>query len=286
MPSYTLIGKIGEGGMGVVYRALQLPLERPVAVKFLPASLMARPEALPRFMREVQICTRLSHPNIIKILDCGEMNGQPFYAMELLEAQTIRQLLKERGRIPVAQAVEIFHQVLEALEYCHREGLIHRDIKPHNIMVDGHNHATLMDFGLVKILDASGLTHSRQILGSPHYMSPEMLRGETVGSQADLFSLGTVVFEMLCGQKAFPGKNIRDIGRSILYGEPPGLSSLAPDCPPGLVKVIEGCMKRALEHRYQTTGEVLRDLNRFEAGGAPRGRTGETGDRPAPESPR
>lgn len=272
MAEYRIVDRIGQGGMGIVYRAMQEPLDRPVAVKILPSSLMAASgTAVPRFLREIQACTKLNHPNIIRIIDCGEMSGQPFFAMELLEAQTLREMLADNGPLPVSQAVEIFRQMLEALDYCHAQGVIHRDIKPHNIMIDHLNHATLMDFGLVKMLERSGITQSRRIVGSPNYMPPEMIQGKDVGTQADLWSLGCVIYELLAGERAFPGKVIRDIGLLILKSEPVPITSKRPDCPAGLAQVIDGCLKKEPHERYLRAEHVLKDLQRVESGRPPLG---------------
>ena len=255
--------------MGIVYRAIQRPLERLVAIKLLPSSLASDPRAISRFMLEMQACTLLVHPNIIRILDCGELEGQPFYAMELLEARTLRQLVTEQGPPSISLVLEIFHQVLEALAYCHAQGIIHRDIKPHNIMVDQHQHATLMDFGLVKILDRSGITLDRKILGTSSYLSPETLRGEKVGPPSDLFSLGAVVYELLTGEKAFPGKGIQESGQKILSADPIPVRKLREQCPPGLVEILDGCLKKNTSERYQSASDVLRDLTRVETGSRP-----------------
>lgn len=272
MAEYRIVDRIGQGGMGIVYRAVQEPLDRPVAVKILPSSLMASSgTAVPRFLREIQACTKLNHPNIIRIIDCGEMSGQPFFAMEFLEAQTLRELLADNGPLPVSQATEIFRQMLEALEYCHSQGVIHRDIKPHNIMVDAVNHATLMDFGLVKMLERSGITQSRRIVGSPNYMPPEMIQGKDVGVQADIWSLGCVIYELLAGERAFPGKVIRDIGLLILKSEPVPITSKRPDTPAGLAQVIAGCLKKEPHERYLRAEHVLKDLQRIESGRPPLG---------------
>jgi hypothetical protein len=268
---YRIVDRIGQGGMGIVYRAVQETRDRPVAIKILPSSLMTSGTAIPRFLREIQACTQLTHPNIIRILDSGEISGQPFYAMELLEAHTLREMLADNGPLPIGQVIEIFKQMLEALGYCHNEGLIHRDVKPHNIMVDHLNHATLMDFGLVKMLERSGITHSKRIVGSPNYMCPEMLQGADITSQADLWSLGCVIYELLTGERAFPGKAIRDIGSKILKEDPAPVPDRRPDCPIGLAQIVSGLLKKVPADRYFRAEHVLRDLARVEAGRPPLG---------------
>lgn len=272
--------------MGIVYRAVQEPLDRPVAIKILPSSLMTTGTAIPRFLREIQACTRLTHPNIIRILDSGEISGQPFYAMELLEAQTLREMLADNGPLPIGQVTEIVRQMLEALGYCHNEGLIHRDIKPHNIMVDHLNHATLMDFGLVKMLERSGITHSKRIVGSPNYMCPEMLQGQDITSQADIWSLGCVAYELITGERAFPGKAIRDIGGKILRDEPAPIPEKRPDCPVGLAQIVAGCLKKLPAERYLRAEHALKDLARVEAGRPPLGPSGAAQGESAPAVPR
>jgi len=200
---YRLERRVGEGGMAEVYLAHDELLDRPVAVKVLRQALAQDRVLRERFVREAQAAARLDHPHIVGVYDLGEWGGRPFLVMEWVEGPTLASLIRERGPLPVPLACELGAQIASALAYAHARGLIHRDVKPHNILLKaegGRWEAKLADFGLAKVLSATSLTLTQEVFGTPQYVAPEVVRGERVTPAADLYSLGVVLFEMLTGQ--------------------------------------------------------------------------------------
>ncbi|MBI4861460.1 MAG: serine/threonine protein kinase, partial [Candidatus Riflebacteria bacterium] len=204
MAEYKLINEIGRGAMGIVYTALQLPLERVVAVKLIRAVPAEDDELSKRFHLEMAACTKLVHPHIIKIFDSGVMDERLFFAMEYLaDAASLREILDREGALPVSRAVGITLQLLDAIGYCHERSFVHRDLKPSNLMIGRDDHVTLMDFGLVRDLNRTPVTAPGVVLGAPRYRSPEMLQSLAVGPEADLWGAGTILYELLTGRPAF-----------------------------------------------------------------------------------
>ena len=252
---YRVLNIIGGGGMGVVYRAEDLKLGRAVALKFLPEELGNDPRALERFSREARAVSSLDHPNICTIYEFGEHEGRPFMVMQLLEGQTLRDRLAE-GALPLEELLEIGIQVCEGLRAAHEKGIVHRDIKPANIFLTGKGVCKILDFGLVKVLEAGqeehvteaheessdALTRTGASMGTVGYMSPEQVRGEKLDARTDLFSFGLVLYEMATGQRAFSG---------------------ATAVPPKLGQVINKALEQDREQRYQHASEMHADLNRL-----------------------
>ncbi|MBI4861272.1 MAG: serine/threonine protein kinase [Candidatus Riflebacteria bacterium] len=256
MAVYKIIEKLGEGGMGVVYKALQSPLDREVALKVLQESARGQVAAVARFMREVQASTRVNHPNIIKILDYGELEGQLFYAMEYLPHGTLKDAL-DKGPLPIRRSVSIARQLLEALSCIHQAGLIHRDLKPANIMMDPEGHLTLMDFGLVKDTERTALTVKGNVVGTPTYLPPEAILGKPLDGRGDLFSSGVVLFELLTGKKPFRGETLQVLLKSIVQDRAPSVKSMRPDCPAWLAAVVEKLLEKSPAHRYPSARACL-----------------------------
>jgi serine/threonine-protein kinase len=265
---YTLEQKLGEGGMGVVYRASHSMLRRPTAVKLLPAE-KAGEYAVARFEREVQETARLTHPNTVTIYDYGRTpEGVFYYAMELLDGATLSEVVETGGPLPPARAVHILTQVAGALSEAHRAGLIHRDIKPANVMVceqGGHpDVAKVLDFGLVKDTAlgsrAPDLTQSHSITGTPQYMAPESIRApETADQRTDLYSLGAVGYYLLTASQVFAGKSVVEVCSGHLHGEPePPSQRLGAALPQELEQIILWCLEKQPEARPQSAAE-LRD---------------------------
>jgi eukaryotic-like serine/threonine-protein kinase len=260
---YRIEGKIGQGGMGIVYKAEDIKLRRPVALKFLPPHLVDSPELRERFLVEARAAAALSHPNICVIHEVGEASGQSFIAMEYVEGETLRERIK-KGRVGAEQALDLAIQVAAGLGEAHRKGVIHRDIKSANIMVTPEGQAKIMDFGLAKLQGGSVLTKSQTTMGTVPYMSPEQALGEHVDHRTDLWSLGVVLYEMLAGDLPFKGDTDLSVIHSIVHEEPKPLKALEPPVPVELKRVIERALRKKLETRYGSADEMLKDLRAYQ----------------------
>jgi serine/threonine protein kinase/tetratricopeptide (TPR) repeat protein len=277
---YRVVEKLGEGGMGVVYRAEDTTLGRAVALKFLPAEVSREAQALERFLREARAAAALNHPNICTIYEIGEHEGQRFIAMELLEGQTLRQRI---GGKPLSTnaLLDLGAQIAAALDTAHAKGVIHRDIKPANIFVTDSGHAKILDFGLAKQVprtrpesaaalaegptldDAPHLTSPGVAVGTIAYMSPEQTRGQDLDLRSDLFSFGAVLYEMATGRQAFDGSTSAVISHSILAEEPEPASKWNPNLPKGFDEILRRALEKDCELRYQSASGILADLKRL-----------------------
>ena len=257
MARFTLMGKIGEGGMGVVYRARQERLGREVAVKVLRAEMSRDADRRRRFEREVSACIRLAHPNIIKILDSGELDGKCYYIMELLtDGQTVEEQLRH-GPLPPPRAAEIAAQVLDALAYCHANHILHRDVKPGNVMLRAGGMVTLMDFGLVKDLDATTiLTQVGHSVGTPRYMAPEMFGGCDPTTAVDVWAAGCLLYEMLTARAPFDGQTLLEVATRISVGEYTPVSTLVEGVPEGADELLARFLAKEPEKRWPTAVEA------------------------------
>jgi serine/threonine-protein kinase len=256
---YEILEKIGQGGMGAVYKAFDPVLRRTVAVKVISAVLDSKPEIRERFFREAQSAGQLSHKNIIVIYDLGEDCGRPFLAMEYLTGAALSTRMTGGRRLSVRRAVDVMIQVCHALEYAHERGVVHRDVTPANIFVTDLDEVKILDFGLAHLV-ASELTRSETIMGTVNYMSPEQVRGERVDRRTDIFAAGVVLYELLSGRKAFEGDSFANTLFKVLESSPPSLQALDPQLPPRLVAVVDRALAKRREERYQTAGEMLREL--------------------------
>ena len=262
MPKYQTLSLLGQGAMGVVYRALDPTLNREVALKVLRKRGDAKnAEVITRFKREMTALTTLQHPNIVKIFDVDEIDGQLCYAMELLSANSLAALLKENGAFPSELVVPILDQLLDALDHIHEKGLLHRDVKPANIMLEDSGRAVLMDFGLVRHTRRAGsamVTGAGVVIGTPRYLGPEILRGREADARSDLWSLGVVAYELLAGEHPFEPENanVTQLLAAILNAEPLPLVERRPDLPAGLIKFVERCMQKEPALRYADAREA------------------------------
>jgi serine/threonine protein kinase/Tol biopolymer transport system component len=256
---YNIREHLGGGGMGVVYKAEDTRLERTVALKFLPPELTRDPVAKARFLQEARAASALDHPNICTIHEVGETDdGQLFLAMTCYDGETLKRKI-ERGPLPIADAVDIAKQMAQGLAKAHRLGIVHRDVKPANIIVTTDGIVKILDFGLAKLAGAAGLTRAGFCLGTPAYMSPEQARGE-VDHRTDLWSLGVVLYEMVTGSAPFSGDSDQAIIYSLLTEEPKPPSTLRPDVPPDLERVLKGMLAKDPGDRYPTVDACLNDL--------------------------
>jgi serine/threonine-protein kinase len=256
---YRILEKVGQGGMGVVYRAHDTLLERVVALKVISTSIEDNPELRERFFREARAAGQLSHRNIITIHDLGEHDGQPYLAMEFLTGEDLQHRLARQEPMSLRRKLEVAAEICDGLCYAHRRGLIHRDVKPANIFITDEGVVKLLDFGLARMV-ASELTRSNMMMGTLNYMAPEQVRGERTDHRADIFSFGVVLYEMLSGRKAFQGDSFATTLYKILQDVPEPLLNIDSTLPPDLVWLVEKTLAKARDERYQDLTDVVRDL--------------------------
>jgi len=256
---YRIVEKIGAGGMGEVYLAEDTELNRRVALKFLPPHLCQDADCRARFKREAQAAAKLNHPNIVTIHEVSEFNGRPYIAMELLEGQSLRDLIKQKD-IPLSQAIQISIQLCEGLQEAHAAGIIHRDIKPSNAIIDQKGRCKLVDFGLASIHGGEHLTKTGSTLGTVGYMSPEQARGEEVDSRSDLFSLGVVLYELIAGRTPFTAESEIATIKNVIEAVPEPLARYKNDVPDELQRIISKALTKDKNLRYQHADDLATDL--------------------------
>jgi HAMP domain-containing protein/predicted Ser/Thr protein kinase len=255
---------LGAGGMGVVYRAFDRELGEPVAIKTLrPDTVADDPVALERFKQEIRLARRIAHRNVVRTYDLGEVNGIYYLTMEYVEGTSLKQLIQSRGRLPVPVSLTVGKQLCRALEVAHEQGVIHRDIKPQNIVVEANGFLKVMDFGIARLANppkGKGLTEQGMAIGTPDYMSPEQLSGLELDPRSDLYSAGVVIFESITGRVPFEADTPWSLIAQHLEQEPPDPRSVNPDVPEPLAKAVLKAMAKDRENRYQTAGEMYEAL--------------------------
>ncbi len=262
---YKILEHLGGGGMGVVYKAQDLKLERTVALKFLPPELTRDPEAKQRFIHEAQAASALQHNNICTIHDIEESpEGQLFIIMDCYEGETLKRKI-ERGPLKIEEAIDIAIQIAQGLAKAHDHGIVHRDIKPANIMVTTDGVAKIVDFGLAKLSGRTMLTKTGTTLGTAGYMSPEQTRGELTDHRTDIWSLGAVLYEMLSGQLPFRGDHDAALMYSILNEDPKPIDQIRPDVPPELSKIVRKALEKNPSERYKLATDLLNDLTEIKS---------------------
>ncbi len=286
---YEILSPLGAGGMGEVHLARDTRLERTVAIKILPAQLSEKPAARERFEREARTISALNHPNVCQLFDVGSQDGMAYLVMEHLEGETLAQRLG-RGPLRIEQILRHGIEICEGLEAAHRKGVVHRDLKPGNIMLT-RTGAKLMDFGLAKPTLPLGevsaletreqpLTEEGVLMGTFHYMSPDQVEGREVDARSDIFSLGTVLYEMASGRRAFEGKSALSVASAILDREPESIHASKPSTPPALDHAIRTCLAKDPEKRWQSARDLAHELEWIAAGGSAAGAPEPAGARP------
>src|SRR5438105_2305506 len=265
---YRVTGRIGEGGMGAVYRATDTRLGRNVAIKVLTAVTLSDKERLQRFEQEARATGMLNHPNLLTIYDVGNSEGTPFLVSELLEGETLRERL-DHGAIPPRKSVEIALQIAHGLAAAHEKGIIHRDLKPENIYITKEGRVKILDFGIAK-LSATGAddgpkfqmaaTEPGIVLGTVGYMSPEQVRGEQVDRRSDIFAFGAILYEMLTGERAFKRDSSIETLSAILKEEPKELIEINPNVPPPLERLVRRCLEKDRDVRFQSARDLAFNL--------------------------
>lgn len=258
---YEIMGKLGEGGLGVVYKARQLSMGRIVALKVLHERWVTDDEFRKRFLVEARLVGRLSHPNLIQVIDVGRYKSTLYFSMEFVDGEPVDATLDRDGRMDLQAAVSIAIQVAGALEYLHQRRIVHRDVKPGNIMVTRGGIAKLGDFGFVKSSLESVLSTEGEVLGTPDYISPECARGEkNLDFRSDLYSLGATLYHMLAGSPPFGG-SVSDVMDQHIKAEPKPITSQMKDLPPKMAEIVERLMKKKPSDRYQNFSDLLNDLD-------------------------
>src|ERR1700726_4188489 len=278
---YEILSGIGAGGMGEVYRAKDTRLNRIVAIKVLPSHLAHSPELRERFEREARTIASLNHPHICTLYDVGHQDGTDYLVMEYLEGETLAQRLI-KGPLPLDQVLQYAIEIADALDKAHRKGVTHRDLKPGNIMLT-KSGTKLLDFGLAKLKQEVApanvqlsqlptandpLTAQGAIVGTLQYMAPEQVEGKEVDARTDIFAFGAVVYEMATGKRAFEGKSQASVIAKILETDPPPISSLQPMTPPALNRVVQKCLAKEPDKRWQAASDVCDELKWIAEGGS------------------
>ena len=269
---YEIVDELGRGAMGVVYRANDPVIGRSVAVKTIrlteEGTGLSRPELLARFQTEARAAGLLTHPNIVVVYDAGEENGLYYITMELVEGKSLQALLDGGHAFPVPRVLRILEQTCSALQFAHERNIVHRDIKPANLMLSADDTVKVTDFGTAKILQMGTVQQTTHVMGTPSYMSPEQVKGRPVDGRTDIFSLGVVMYEMLTGEKPFPGQSITTVIYKIVNEEPVPPRKINPTLHPGLNDIVLRALAKEPEARYQSCRELLDDLRNYRALGA------------------
>ncbi|HKW65003.1 MAG TPA: serine/threonine-protein kinase [Candidatus Acidoferrum sp.] len=277
---YEIVGELGRGAMGIVYKAVDPVIGRTVAVKTIRLSEegtgLKRPELLARFQTEARAAGLLTHPNIVVVYDAGEEDGLYYITMELVEGKSLQALLDGGHSFPLPRTLRILDQTCNALQFAHERNVVHRDIKPANLMLTADDTVKITDFGTAKILQFGSTQQTSHVMGTPSYMSPEQVKGRAVDGRSDIFSLGVMLYEMVTGEKPFPGQNITTVIYKIVNEEPVPPRQIDPSIHPGISAVVMKALAKEPEQRYQTCREMLEDLRNYRAQGVAGGNPNST----------
>jgi tetratricopeptide (TPR) repeat protein len=260
---YRIDGQLGEGGMGAVYKAYDRELDRVVALKLLRPGLMTDPTAIQRFKQELLLASKVSHKNILRIHDLADIGGLKVISMAYVEGEDLNRLLKKQGRLPIDRTIQIARQLCAALEAAHAEGVVHRDLKPHNILLDQAGIPYITDFGLAKSVEAgaAGMTRAGEFLGTPRYMSPEQVENNPIDARSDLYSLGLILYEMVTGDVPFTSDSTLTLMLQRVKQKPKNPKQVNPEVPDSLARIIMRCLEKNPDKRYQSAREILDELD-------------------------
>lgn len=256
---YEIVNRLAQGGMGALYLAWDPKLDRQIAIKLL---MHDDDELRERFAREGRSAARLRHPHIVTIFDVGEHNNQPFIAMEYIQGQTLAELIRGRVPLPITRKLKLAEELCDGLSFAHKAGVVHRDIKPANAIVDAQGSLKILDFGIARFSEASGMTHAGMLIGTLNYMSPEQMTGRPADSRSDIFAVGAVCYELLSYRQAFPGGLEDGVLTKILQGQPEPLEKVCSDLDPEIVRIVERSLEKDPDKRYQDLIAMVRDLQR------------------------
>ncbi len=257
---FRLEEKIGSGGMSTVYRAFDPTLERWVAIKLMHRDISEDPDQLERFRREARAVARLSHPHVVTVIDFGEDGGTPYIVLEYVEGETLKDRIRRMKRLPVAEAVAYAIEIGRALTCAHSERLVHRDVKPQNVLIDMEGRAKVTDFGIARSLEAHGLTATGRVLGTTDYVSPEQALGREVTEQSDVYSLGIVLFEMLTGEVPFRADSQVAVAMKHVREPIPDVQMIRPEVSSALASVVDHATSKELGNRHPTAKDLTEDL--------------------------
>jgi eukaryotic-like serine/threonine-protein kinase len=257
---YTLEARIGAGGMSTVYRATDETLQRPVAVKLLNRDVADDEAHLTRFRREARAVAQLSHPNVVGVIDAGEDDGRPYIVFEYVDGETLKSRIRRLGQLPIADSVAYSIEIARALGAAHARHIIHRDVKPQNVMIDSEGSTKVTDFGIARTLEEDGLTADGRLLGTTDYVSPEQALGQPVTGQSDLYSLGIVLYEMLSGEVPFKGDNPVAVAMKHVRDPLPDVQAQRPEVSAALAAVIDRATAKQAGDRYATDADLISDL--------------------------
>src|SRR3954447_1759312 len=250
---YELVELVGSGGMSSVYKAHDRLLQRDAALKVLHSHFLEDEEYVERFRREARAVAQLSHPNIVTVIDRGEADGHQFIVFEFVDGENLKELVHRSGPLPARRAVELALAVADGLAFAHQHELVHRDVKPQNVLLNGDGEAKVTDFGIARSLDVEhGVTQTGTVLGTSNYLSPEQAGGKPVGPATDVYSLGVVLFELLTGDVPFPGDNFVAVAMKHINDPPPDLLELRPDLPMRLVVTVDRALAKDPAERYRS----------------------------------
>jgi eukaryotic-like serine/threonine-protein kinase len=259
---YELEELVGTGGMSSVYRAHDRLLDRKVALKVLHEQYAADADYVERFRREARSVAALSHPNIVTVIDRGEHDGRQFIVFEYIEGENLKRLIERRGPAPVATALELGIQIARGLSFAHQQGLVHRDVKPQNVLLNGNNEAKVTDFGIARSIDVQhGMTQTGTVLGTSDYIAPEQAQGQRVDEQTDVYSLGVVLYELLTSEVPFPAENFVAAAMRHINEPPPSIRDKRPDVSPRLEAAIQKAMAKEPTQRFPTMAAFCQELD-------------------------